>query len=230
MPETGSIARDVLQAVEFAAHKHRDQRRRGVEASPYINHPIQVAELLSRVGEVDDLATLIAAVLHDTVEDTETTLYDLEDAFGSEIRDLVDEVTLTAGDYDRALEAFNQRLDAFGIENVDMEAIVNAVRDPTLKAATFDSIEALQGSGLNILPVLLYSMLDEYEKAFAVVSETLDDDNYGALYVFWTPEMSGFRQRPEFIALMRRLRLDEYWREYGWPTYCQPVGDTFECQ
>jgi len=93
MPETGNIARDVLQAVEFAAHKHRDQRRRGVEASPYINHPIQVAELLSRVGEVDDLATLIAAVLHDTVEDTETTLYDLEDAFGSEIRHLVDEVT-----------------------------------------------------------------------------------------------------------------------------------------
>ena len=93
MAETGKIARDILQAVEFAAHKHRDQRRRGVEASPYINHPIQVAELLSRVGEVEDLATLMAAVLHDTVEDTETTLDELEGAFGSEVRDLVGEVS-----------------------------------------------------------------------------------------------------------------------------------------
>ncbi len=93
MAGIGNIARDILLAVEFAAHKHRDQRRKGIDTSPYINHPIQVAELLSRVGEVDDLATLMAAVLHDTVEDTETTPDDLEDAFGSEVRDLVDEVT-----------------------------------------------------------------------------------------------------------------------------------------
>ena len=88
-----NIGRDLLQAVNFAADKHRDQRRKNVETSPYINHPIQVAELLARIGEVDDLAVLMAAVLHDTVEDTETTLEELEDVFGPEVSDLVAEVT-----------------------------------------------------------------------------------------------------------------------------------------
>ena len=88
-----NIAKDLLQAVNFAADKHRDQRRKGVESSPYINHPIQVAELIVRVGDVDDLAVLIAAVLHDTVEDTETTFDEIEKAFGLEVRDLVAEVT-----------------------------------------------------------------------------------------------------------------------------------------
>lgn len=87
------IARDMLQAVEFAAHKHRSQQRKDREASPYINHPIQVAELIVRVGGIDDLAALMAAILHDTVEDTQTTFTELEEVFGPEIRDLVAEVT-----------------------------------------------------------------------------------------------------------------------------------------
>ena len=88
-----NTARELLRAVRFAAHKHRDQRRKGRHASPYINHPIEVAELLSRVGEVDDLPVLLAAILHDTVEDTETEPEDIEQAFGTEVRNLVAEVT-----------------------------------------------------------------------------------------------------------------------------------------
>ena len=65
-----NVGRDLLQAVEFAADKHRDQRRKNVEASPYINHPIQVAELIARIGEVDDLAVLMAAVLQKHVTPT----------------------------------------------------------------------------------------------------------------------------------------------------------------
>ena len=88
-----SPARQLLRAVRFAAHKHRDQRRKNRDASPYINHPIEVAELISRVGEVDDFEVLIAAVLHDTVEDTETTPEEIEAAFGAAVRSLVAEVT-----------------------------------------------------------------------------------------------------------------------------------------
>jgi guanosine-3',5'-bis(diphosphate) 3'-pyrophosphohydrolase len=87
------VARDLLRAVHFAADRHRNQRRKGVDASPYINHPIQVAELIARIGSVDDLAILIAAILHDTVEDTQTTFDEIESVFGSEVRDLVMEVT-----------------------------------------------------------------------------------------------------------------------------------------
>lgn len=82
----------LLHALEFAAHKHRDQRRKGEGSTPYINHPIQVARLLADCGETD-AALLCAAVLHDTVEDTETTHEELVDTFGHEIADLVAEVT-----------------------------------------------------------------------------------------------------------------------------------------
>ena len=83
----------LLQAVGFAAHKHRDQRRKDKDASPYINHPIEVAKVLATMGGVTDLSALIAAVLHDTVEDTNTTFPELEKLFGKEVRLLVEEMT-----------------------------------------------------------------------------------------------------------------------------------------
>jgi guanosine-3',5'-bis(diphosphate) 3'-pyrophosphohydrolase len=84
---------ELLRAVNFAADKHRHQRRKDHESSPYVNHPIAVAETLARVGNISDLALLQAALLHDTIEDTETTSEELEKLFGAEVRDLVLEVT-----------------------------------------------------------------------------------------------------------------------------------------
>jgi len=83
----------LLKAVCFSAHKHQNQRRKDEEASPYINHPIEVAELIANIGEVSDLPTLLAAILHDTVEDTGTTFSDLEELFGRDVRLLVAEMT-----------------------------------------------------------------------------------------------------------------------------------------
>ena len=83
----------LLKAISFAAEKHRHQRRKDSEASPYINHPIAVATVLAAEGEVSDEVTLIAAALHDTVEDTETTFAELEERFGSEVAGLVRELT-----------------------------------------------------------------------------------------------------------------------------------------
>src|SRR5271166_7204173 len=60
----------ILQAAAFAAHKHRDQRRKDHAASPYINHPITLAEILSGIGGVRRADVLAAALLHDTLEDT----------------------------------------------------------------------------------------------------------------------------------------------------------------
>lgn len=92
MDETNTIAA-ILKALHFAAIKHRDQRRKDVEASPYINHPIEVAELLAREGGVTDALTLQAAILHDTIEDTNTTRAELDEVFGPEVRRVVEEVT-----------------------------------------------------------------------------------------------------------------------------------------
>ena len=85
----------VLKAVHFAAHKHRDQRRKDAKATPYINHPISLAEVLHTEGDVDDPVVIAAALLHDTIEDTQTTYDELRSQFGVTIADTVIEVTDT---------------------------------------------------------------------------------------------------------------------------------------
>jgi guanosine-3',5'-bis(diphosphate) 3'-pyrophosphohydrolase len=83
----------LFRALAFAAHKHRDQRRKDAEASPYINHPIALAEVLAGEGGVTDVEVLAAALLHDTIEDTDTTAEELEAQFGGRITGMVLEVT-----------------------------------------------------------------------------------------------------------------------------------------
>ena len=83
----------VLKALSFAAHKHKDQRRRDVEASPYINHPITLANILCNEVHVTDNDEICAALLHDTVEDTDTTEAELGQEFGATICGIVMDVT-----------------------------------------------------------------------------------------------------------------------------------------
>jgi guanosine-3',5'-bis(diphosphate) 3'-pyrophosphohydrolase len=80
----------VLQAAAFAAEKHRLLKRKDEEASPYINHPIQVAYILVQ-ADVEDPIVLAAALLHDTIEDTKTTHDEIEIVFGHEIANIVAE-------------------------------------------------------------------------------------------------------------------------------------------
>jgi GTP diphosphokinase / guanosine-3',5'-bis(diphosphate) 3'-diphosphatase len=83
----------LIAAVAFAAHKHRNQRRKDAEASPYINHPISLANVLANEGGIEDERTLVAAILHDTIEDTETTEQELSKEFGADVAGIVIEVT-----------------------------------------------------------------------------------------------------------------------------------------
>ncbi len=83
----------VLDAAAFAAEKHRRQRRKDAEATPYINHPLVLATILAREGGVADADVIAAALLHDTVEDTETTPAELEVRFGTRVAGMVAEVT-----------------------------------------------------------------------------------------------------------------------------------------
>lgn len=82
----------LLQAIAFAGNKHRTQRRKdGV--TPYLNHTLHVALLLAEVGGISDSEILAAAVLHDTVEDTDTTPGEIAAHFGDRVACLVVEVT-----------------------------------------------------------------------------------------------------------------------------------------
>lgn len=83
----------LISTINFAAVKHQNQRRKDPQQTPYINHPIGVADILANeAGVTDDLIVLQAAILHDTVEDTETTFEEIEGLFGKEVAQVVREV------------------------------------------------------------------------------------------------------------------------------------------
>ena len=83
----------IAKALRLASEKHVNQRRKDAAASPYINHPIRLFELLVSVGGITDPEVLCGALLHDTVEDTQTTKAELEGLFGAVIASIVMEVT-----------------------------------------------------------------------------------------------------------------------------------------
>lgn len=104
----------LLRAVAFATHKHRDQRRKDAGASPYINHPIALAD----EGGISDPTILYAAVLHDTVEDTDTSEAELAATFGPAIAAIVIEVT----DYKALEKAERKRLQVAHAAHISREA------------------------------------------------------------------------------------------------------------
>jgi guanosine-3',5'-bis(diphosphate) 3'-pyrophosphohydrolase len=85
--------RDILRAAHFAADRHREQRRKGAKAEPYVNHLLEVAELVANALAEPDPNLVMAALLHDTVEDVEVTKEELIETFSEDVANLVMEVT-----------------------------------------------------------------------------------------------------------------------------------------
>lgn len=83
----------LMRALNFVARRHRDQRRKGAAAEPYINHLTEVALLVAEATRGRDRLAVLGALLHDTIEDTPTTKEELEGEFGAEVAALVAEVT-----------------------------------------------------------------------------------------------------------------------------------------
>lgn len=91
--ECGECVQRILAAARFAAEKHVQQKRKGENGEPYFNHLLEVAELVAASSPHLDVELVMAAFLHDTVEDAGVTLQELEQRFGKEVADLVAEVT-----------------------------------------------------------------------------------------------------------------------------------------
>jgi guanosine-3',5'-bis(diphosphate) 3'-pyrophosphohydrolase len=91
----------LVQALHYAAEQHRHQRRKDVDASPYINHPIALLHILAVEAGVDDPDVLVAAVLHDVIEDCsgphqmyiEDRRREIREQFGDAVLALVEAVT-----------------------------------------------------------------------------------------------------------------------------------------
>ncbi|MBQ8472949.1 MAG: bifunctional (p)ppGpp synthetase/guanosine-3',5'-bis(diphosphate) 3'-pyrophosphohydrolase [Bacilli bacterium] len=108
------------KAYEYAKNYHKEQTRASGE--PYIIHPLNIAYILANMQA--DMDTIVAGILHDVVEDTESTLDEIEKKFNKTIRDLVDGVTkMTKLDFDNKKE-----LSAVNIRKI----IVSLARDPRI--------------------------------------------------------------------------------------------------
>lgn len=83
----------ITKAFDFTARKHVGQRRKGADQEPYVNHVAEVARLLAEATNGQDPVLIVAGLLHDTVEDTDTTYEKLKAEFGQEVANLVLEVT-----------------------------------------------------------------------------------------------------------------------------------------
>lgn len=84
---------EILTAAIFAAHKHQGQIRKDQHGSPYVTHPLNVTRLIFQIGQVQEQHILIAAILHDTIEDTPTTPDEIREGFGEDVLSIVLEVT-----------------------------------------------------------------------------------------------------------------------------------------
>jgi (p)ppGpp synthase/HD superfamily hydrolase len=121
----------LLKAADFAARRHWKQKRKGASGEPYINHPIAVAELIAGIGRVTDALTLAAALLHDTVEDTDATIEDIEREFGPEIRGIVAELS-----DDKSLpSAERKRLQVVNAPNASRRAKIVKLADKSVNVA-----------------------------------------------------------------------------------------------
>ncbi|ALC47149.1 Mesh1 [Drosophila busckii] len=86
-------SKQFMKCLQYAAHKHSEQRRKDPKCTPYVNHVINVSTILAVEAGVQDEAVLMAALLHDVVEDTDATFADVEALFGSDVCNLVCQVT-----------------------------------------------------------------------------------------------------------------------------------------
>src|SRR6266849_627996 len=92
-PVSATPVQRILAAARFAAAKHASQKRKGEAGEPYVNHLLEVAELIASSSQVLDTELVMAGLLHDTIEDTGVTREELEQLFGNDVASLVVEVT-----------------------------------------------------------------------------------------------------------------------------------------
>jgi len=83
----------LIDAIVFAANKHQGQVRKDADHSPYITHPMAVARAIAEIGKIGDTLIYKAAILHDTIEDTDAKEEELRQHFGEEVLQIVLEVT-----------------------------------------------------------------------------------------------------------------------------------------
>lgn len=167
----------ILKAANFAADKHRGQLRKEAESTAYINHPLQVARILAEEGGVSDPEIIAAALLHDTIEDTETTQSELAAHFGVRVASMVAEVTddksILDKDERKRMQVVNAPSKSPGAALVKLADKTSNVRDVgTRPAAGWSEERRLQyldwaKKVVDALPVSNHPLKDAFEASLA---------------------------------------------------------------
>ena len=137
----------IFKAVKFAADKHRHQRRRNEEESPYINHPIDVAETLWRGGGGRGAAALVAGLLHETVEEGGRKDPESEAEFGADVLSLVQEVSDDKSlpkEVRKQLQIENAPHKTYGAKLIKLGDKINNIRDLSQSPPATWSLERKQ--------------------------------------------------------------------------------------
>ena len=160
----------MLRALRFAAENHRDQRRKDADATPYVNHLIEVANILWEPGGVRDFRIITAAILHDLIEDTDKTAADIAAIFGKDIADIVVELTddMSLPDSERRNHqvdhAASLSIAAAQIKIADKSSNLASLIDSPPEKWSRDKILAYAGWGLCVVDRIrgINPRLDEY--------------------------------------------------------------------
>src|SRR5687768_2688583 len=138
----------ILDAASFAANKHTNQKRKGRDGQPYINHPLDVASLLANVGNVDDVDVIVAGLLHDTVEDCGVSHEEIEERFGKTVAGYVFEVTDDKSlpkEERKRLQVEHAPHLSHGAKQIKLADKISNIRDVTLNPPSDWSIERRRG-------------------------------------------------------------------------------------
>lgn len=118
----------IKRAIQFAARKHHGQMRRETEPLPYVTHLFSVALLVAEDGANDDVVT--AALLHDILEDTDTTREEIVIAFNEHVAELVESVSELKEKDGKRLDWKERKTDYLvRLENASVDAVLIAIAD-----------------------------------------------------------------------------------------------------
>lgn len=161
---------ELLQrAFAFAVKKHAGTNRDGEAALPYATHVADVARILRLYGGVTDEEVLAAALLHDTVEDTETTNEEIREAFGARVAEIVAEVTREEPP-DSELEGLSPD-DRFWHRNNYLLAEIDAMSDAAKQIKLADRLSNLEEARIT-KPL---NKLSRYNRQSTLILEHIDE-------------------------------------------------------
>ncbi|MCH8958718.1 MAG: hypothetical protein IH835_04585, partial [Proteobacteria bacterium] len=142
------------------------------------------------------------------------------------------EANMRLGNIDRMIEFAEQFGEQLGNPEVSSETILflAAKADVAKRSLYLQALTENESAWPLFIVVPGYAAFDRIDDAYRLVNLARGSIVGNDWDMFWRGDMAAFRQDPRFAELVTEQGLVDYWREYGWPDYCQPMGESLSCQ